>query len=340
MEETSRDAPLKLESKYSEAQLDKDDLVLGLEAESNLRPSSTYQDDALDFYSILRKHDNINEMDLLKNVEAKTRSMLPLMDDERVLSTSSKERRRTAAKIENNSPSRPKNESPSNRLKIEGSSKKPKVVEKRAPIRAKIESPKRIVQKRDFGCNTVALGVDKAVMTDDASQADELAKLIKVEAQKTIQMLEMFMSANNNTAIVRSGEVSYREAEQKANEDLLHDLSQEQPDTQEILPTQEEDSGSEVNYTQEDDLFTGMDETNYAFSGYYAKHASKSVERKMPFSKYVQLVMNRGEINDSANTQADMFDEELMKTSLNLNSKKLKRNDDMHLKESLKYLRK
>ena len=119
-------------------------------------------------------------------------------------------------------------------------------------------------------------------MTLEATQADELAKMIKIEAQKTIQMLEMFMNSNNsNLAILNDTAPSMNEIQQKTNEDLMIDTNNIKAIKQDGM----ESSDDEMDFPQEEDLFNGMD-TQYDKYGSFIGNRYTSQEKKVPFSKY------------------------------------------------------
>ena len=192
-------------------------------------------------------------------------------------------------------------------------------------------------KKKEFGCQVMSYGVDEATMTLEATQADELAKMIKIEAQKTIQMLEMFMNSNNsNLAILNDTAPSMNEIQQKTNEDLMIDTNNIKAIKQDGM----ESSDDEMDFPQEEDLFNGMD-TQYDKYGSFIGNRYTSQEKKVPFSKYVEEAMKRAKFNESAgNSTVDNPEvENLIKSTLNF-KQHIGRNEEYQLKESLQYLKK
>jgi hypothetical protein len=57
-------------------------------------------------------------------------------------------------------------------------------------------------------------------MTDDPSQTDELARLIKIEASKTIKMLEMFMNSSTDLTNEIENNINMQELAYKQKEDV------------------------------------------------------------------------------------------------------------------------
>lgn len=174
-------------------------------------------------------------------------------------------------------------------------------------------------------------------MTLEATQADELAKMIKIEAQKTIQMLEMFMNSNNsNLAILNDTSPSMREIQQKTNQDLMINTNSVKAIKQEDM----ESSDDGMDFPQDEDLFNGMD-TNYGKYDSFIENRFAFQDRKVPFSKYVEEAMKRAKNNESAgnHTVENPEVENLIRSTLNFKNH-IGRNEEFQLKESLQYLKK
>ena len=150
-----------------------------------------------------------------------------------------------------------------------------------------MRSSRKGISKKDFGCQNISYGIDEGTMTLEATQAEELARMIKIEAQKTIQMLEMFMNTNNsNLAILNETVPSINEIQQKSNADLMMNVNTANAITQDDINSSED----EMDYPHDEDLFSGMD-TQYGKYGSFIGNKYNLQEKKVPFSKYVEEAM-------------------------------------------------
>lgn len=153
----------------------------------------------IDLFSILRKHEEINEAGLLRNIENRAKYMIPIMVN--------MERNR---EVKSETKKRNPNEKRLSYLVDQGVSNR--------SINRQVKATSR---KCDFGCQTVpGYGKDQTTMTVDATQSDELAKMIKVEAQKTIKMLEVFMNMNTSITDTSSDKLNMNEIHSKNQEDM------------------------------------------------------------------------------------------------------------------------
>jgi len=247
---------------------------------------------------------------LLRNVEEKTRYVLPFIADEDKRSannSSKKSRKKTPSRLS---------------MKIDQG-----VSNRSSPRRAK-----KSARRNDISCQTTSQGIDACTMTIGESQSEQLAKMIKIEAEKTIQMLELFMNASKDQRAIQP--VDAEEVQQKTKEDLMNDIKK--------ITNEENDEESthEVNYTEEDDLFSGM-ENKLPSQTIYAGYLSRNRDNRMPFSKYVEDLMKRGNISLSVGSQTKQFDESetLLKSHFDFKSN-IGRNEDSMVKDSFKALKK
>lgn len=134
------------------------------------------------------------------------------------------------------------------------------------------------------------LGVDQSVITDEATEGDRLATLVKLEAERTIKMLEVFMQiSKQNLAIAQEPENTDQEADRKLNEDLSKNISEFQIDTH--SSEYEED-------LNEADLFSGMD-SQYRSTNHKVMYRPNTNSQKISFSKYVEEAMKSNHMNRS-----------------------------------------
>jgi hypothetical protein len=174
-------------------------------------------------------------------------------------------------------------------------------------------------------------------MTVAHNQSEQLAEMIKVEAQKTIQMLEMFMQVNKDNLPVDS-KPNLHEIQHKTNEDLATIVR----NVQTITNDDTESSEDEFGYTYEDNLFEGMDNKYHSVSPYPNKNGQyKEKDRRVPFSKYVENELKRSKASYSFHTQANRSAEidDIIRATVNMRSS-CGRNEEVKLKDSILALKK
>ena len=228
-------------------------------------PKEIHEDDTLQFSSLLEKHDEINEVGLLKNVEQKTRYLLPNIVEGSSPKAGSKKRKRLKSKLHN------------------------------ASVKEGIDhftprAYKQLARRADVGCQTRTIDntKDAFTMTMIESQSDELSRLIKIEAQKTIKMLEIFMNSNSSTEqspIIKDTKDT-EEIEEKEKEDFLNSVLEITNETNDNISTHK------VNYEDRDDLFSGVDRTFPPLSLQNNKGPDGNSDGRTPFSKYIEDCIN------------------------------------------------
>lgn len=219
--------------------------------------SEGQEDEILNFRTIMQKHDDINESGLLRNVEQKTKYMLPIIVDENGITASNKKRNRTPSRM-------------SAYIDIGTSNKN-------SP-----RQPKKSARRNERFTQTGGVNTSDAfTMTMGESLAEELDRLIKTEAAKTIQMLEMFMKIHKDSPkAITNGNEQESESLDKAKNDIFNSILQ-------ITKEQENEdlSTHEHNFTEDDDLFSGMDNT---YQTLQINKYKKNNDNRNPFSKYVE----------------------------------------------------
>jgi len=211
----------------------------------------------LNFYNLIKKYHEISESGLLRNVENRVKYILPMMVDV----------------------DRARHHKSDKKITREHNLKNAKFIDQGVSNRSINKIISGYSKSKSFGCQVSFKGQDVAIMTVEQDQSEELAKMIKIEAQKTIQMLEMFMKVGKDE--IRDDDyVDFQEIENKANEDLRV------PDNHIYALTQAEEESSEDTEFDEHELFGGMD-NSYPSVTY---KSTKEVDRnkKVPFSKYVE----------------------------------------------------
>lgn len=252
-------------------------------------------DNTIDFFSLLRKHEDINEAGLLRNVENRTKYMLPMMD----------------------SYDKPKDVKDSKRDSRTKRSRLGYYIDQGVSSRGDPRAPPTKISRRsNFGCQTNVVGVDAWTMTVAHSQSEQLAEMIKVEAQKTIQMLEMFMQVNKGS-LPTGSKPNLNEIHHKTNEDIATMVR----NVQTITNDDTESSEDEFGYSYEDNLFEGMDNKYHSVSP-YLKHHGQYKDRRIPFSKYVENELKRGKASHSFNTHANRSSEidDIIRATVNIGS--------------------
>jgi len=136
-------------------------------------------------------------------------------------------------------------------------------------------------------------------MTVDVDQSEELANMIKVEAKKTIQLLELFMKMNGNEGN-NNYQKDLKEIQDKTNEDMKKAYENFNTYAEETLRSH---SQTESYQRNEDDLFEGMDE-DYVQTQTTFVTGNGFRDRRQPFSKYVENAIRRNQANYSTEVVA------------------------------------
>lgn len=130
--------------------------------------------------------------------------------------------------------------------------------------------------------------------------------MIKVEAKKTIQLLEVFMKMNSNE--------ENEEYKQQLKE-IQRQTSQELDQTYDKFLDYNEDplseSADEQRLEEDADLFKGMDEYTGTQTTFATGQGHKDC--RAPFSKYVENAMKRNQLNLSAESRTINWSQEKIK---------------------------
>jgi hypothetical protein len=265
----------------------------------------------LNFFSLIQKHSEINETGLLKNVENRAKYILPMMelaDQSRNWRSEKKGRKKAISRIGI-------------------------YVDQGISNRSIQRMPLRGAKTNNFGWQVVPNNTDKYTNTLGKNQTDNLTQLIEEEAQKTMQMLEMFMKLNQGT---------FKLEEQKVNLDELNEAQQEETKNsieQLYAMTQDEETSSNSFDYNELELFGDMKEIYPSINYQSMKEVPR--DKKLPFSKYVEQAMKynnaeRVSPNLEKNNEKDMFMAKLDSLRLKKNLQAL--NKGKHFQVRLKPL--
>ncbi|CAI2359557.1 unnamed protein product [Moneuplotes crassus] len=249
--------------------------------------TSSKRETTINIFTLLDKHEGINETGLIRNVENKRKYALPLM---------------------NQSNKNPRASNQNSRQYVDqGISIKSS--QRNVPI---ISS-----NMHNVGCQADQETRDAFTSTVDVDQSEQLANMIKVEAKKTIQLLELFMKIN-----AKEKNEDYKqelnEIQRKTDEELNDAYDKFYTYAEETLESESSVIKNNDN-AHDEDLFKGM-EDDYAGTQTTFVTANGFKDRRAPFSKYVENAMRRNQLNLSAEIQPINFSQERVSTRKNLNN--------------------
>lgn len=173
-------------------------------------------------------------------------------------------------------------------------------------------------------------------MTVDVNQSEELAKMIKVEAQKTIQMLEMFMKMNNSDTQASENHTMLQEIQNKTSEDMKDAVEQFYQYAKTSIESEHSDREDSELPELREDLFEGMDD-NYPSTMNSFMTGKAQNDHRMPFSKYVESALKRTHVNRSVEKKVhhSLEGEDLRRYPLNIKSN-IGRNENLVLKDNIR----